>query len=58
MRAGIVPLATEVGQFKNILGQKTLCRLWGLGEVESESHFLLYWTNYGDLRNGSTKTQK
>lgn len=27
-----------------------MCKLRHLGEIESESHFLLYCTNYNDLR--------
>lgn len=41
MRAGIVPLAIEVGLFKNTLRGKRLCKLCAVGEVESKSLFFL-----------------
>lgn len=41
MRSGILPLALEAGRFKNIPEEQRLAGLCDLGEVESESHFLL-----------------
>lgn len=50
LRCGILPLAIEVGRFKNTPEENRLCVLCDLGEVENESHFLLYCTHYDDLR--------
>lgn len=49
LRAAILPLANEVGRFKNIPRGDRLYELCNLNEVENESHFLLYCTNYNDL---------
>lgn len=35
-------LAVEAGRLKNIQEENRLCELFAVGEVESESHFLLY----------------
>ena len=50
LRTGILPLALEVDGFKNIQEDKRLCELCELGEVENESHFLLYCPYYDELR--------
>lgn len=50
LRSGILPLAIEVGRFKNIPEENRICEMCELDEVESESHFLLYCTKYDDLR--------
>ena len=36
LRAGILPLAIEVGRFKNIPEENRLCELCDLGEVEGK----------------------
>lgn len=41
MRRGILPLALEASRFKSIPEEQRLTGLCDLGEVESESHFLL-----------------
>lgn len=50
LRAGILPLTTEVGQYKNIPEENRWCQLCDLAELESDSYFILYCTNYNDLR--------
>lgn len=49
MRIGILPLALEVSRFKNIPQEQRLTGLCDLGEVESESHFLLQCPFYDGL---------
>lgn len=43
LRAGILPLSIEVGQFNNILEGNRLCELGVLDGVESEGHILLLY---------------
>lgn len=50
LRTGILPLNLEVGRFKNLQEDDRLCEVRDLGEVEYESHFLLYCPFYDDLR--------
>lgn len=50
LRTGILPLTLETGRFVQIPEEERLCRLCELGEVESESIFLLYCTLYDEFR--------
>ena len=47
---GILPLALEVGRFKNIPEEQRLCELCDLQEVDNESHFHLYCPFCDELR--------
>lgn len=51
LRTGILPLAIETGRFTQTPEEDRLCRLCELGEIESETHFVLYCPRYDDLRN-------
>ncbi len=49
LRTGILPLALEVGRFKNIQEDNRLCELCELGETENESHFVLCCPFYDEI---------
>ena len=51
LRTGILPLALETGRFTQTPEEDRLCRLCELGEVENETHFVLYCPRYDDFRN-------
>lgn len=46
LRSGIYPLTFEADTFKSVQEKNYLCDLFDLGEVESDSHFLLYCIYY------------
>ena len=51
LRAGVLPLAVEVGRYKAIPEEERLCAVCDLGVVEDEFHFVFYCPVYDHLRN-------
>lgn len=52
LRAGVLPLAVEVGRYNGIPEEEPLCVvLCGLGVVEDEFHFVFHCPLYHGLRN-------
>ena len=49
-RSGILPLHVETGRYTGTELDQRLCGYCELGEVEDETHFLLYCPFYHDLR--------
>ena len=50
LRAGILPLAIEVGRFSAVPEENRICNVCDLKDVENEFHFMFYCTLYDDLR--------
>lgn len=51
LRAGVLPLAVEVGRYKAIPEELRLCTLCNLGVVEDEFHFVFHCPLYDSLRS-------
>ena len=49
-RSGILPLHVETGRYTGTELDQRLCEYCELGEIEDETHFLLYCPFYHDLR--------
>lgn len=50
VRSGILPLCIETGQYCGEMEEERLCIYCDLEEIENETHFILYFPFYHDIR--------
>ncbi len=51
IRIGILPLHIEIGRFRNVKVEESVCQVCNSGDVENELHFVCICNSYTTLRN-------